>query len=256
MISRSTDIAGALRSRQRGFFLNPFRFGAPAFSPLDLPDLQGWYDASDASTRTLTSGKVSQWRDKSGNANHANQSLATNRYSVAAGSVNGLDAFTGTGAQEMPLTSYVTPASGLLYIFAVGGNTNTSHGTIFGKSTSTTNYYLGILPYSPGFLPDSIYNNSDGIYVELTGLGSAAANGSINLMSCVCTGAGRTAGFNGLTASDAYVTTAPVTGLTGYQVSPTGLTGTVCEMIVGVGALTAPQIASVKSYLKTKWGTP
>lgn len=27
MISRSTDIAGALRSRQRGFFLNPFRFG-------------------------------------------------------------------------------------------------------------------------------------------------------------------------------------------------------------------------------------
>ncbi|GGH62096.1 hypothetical protein GCM10010975_26450 [Comamonas phosphati] len=30
MIERSTDIRAALRSRQRGFLLNPFRFGAPA----------------------------------------------------------------------------------------------------------------------------------------------------------------------------------------------------------------------------------
>lgn len=32
MISRSTDIRGALRSRQRGFLLNPFRFGTSATS--------------------------------------------------------------------------------------------------------------------------------------------------------------------------------------------------------------------------------
>lgn len=30
MICRSTDIKAALRSRQRGFLLNPFRFGTPA----------------------------------------------------------------------------------------------------------------------------------------------------------------------------------------------------------------------------------
>lgn len=249
MISRSTDIAGALRSRQRGFFLNPFRFGAPAFSPLDLPGLEGWFDAADAASRTVVSGKVSQWSDKSGNANHATQTTDTRRYSVSAGGVNGLDAFTGSGDNNMSLKTYITPVSGLLYIFAVGGNTDASNGTVFGWSTSSTNYYLGLFP-------GALYNNSSGTYFQVAGLGSAATNGSINLMSCVCTGTGRTARFNAVSGSDSTVTTAPVTGLTGYNANPTGLTGTVCEMIVGVGALTAPQIAAVNGYLKAKWGTP
>lgn len=40
MISRSTDIRSALRSRQRGFFLNPFRFGPAA------PDNSAFFDAT------------------------------------------------------------------------------------------------------------------------------------------------------------------------------------------------------------------
>lgn len=38
-----------------------------------------WFDAADASTITLTSGIVSQWDDKSGNARHATQSNAAKR---------------------------------------------------------------------------------------------------------------------------------------------------------------------------------
>ncbi len=36
-----------------------------------------WYDASDAATITQAGGKVSEWRDKSGNARHAVQATAT-----------------------------------------------------------------------------------------------------------------------------------------------------------------------------------
>lgn len=42
------------------------------FSPLDLSPAM-WLDASDASTITASSGKVSQWSDKSGNGRHMTQ---------------------------------------------------------------------------------------------------------------------------------------------------------------------------------------
>jgi len=46
------------------------------FSPLDLTP-QLWLDADDASTITASSGNVSQWNDKSGNAYHVSQSTGT-----------------------------------------------------------------------------------------------------------------------------------------------------------------------------------
>lgn len=45
MIDRSTDITAALRSRQRGFLLNPFRFGAPAFTGALDPYTSGLWSA-------------------------------------------------------------------------------------------------------------------------------------------------------------------------------------------------------------------
>ena len=40
----------------------------PEFTPTDAAGLQLWLDASDASTKTLTTGDVTQWDDKSTNA--------------------------------------------------------------------------------------------------------------------------------------------------------------------------------------------
>ncbi len=47
--------------------------GAPAFAPTDISGLQLWLDAADTATITQSGGSVSQWNDKSGNANHATQ---------------------------------------------------------------------------------------------------------------------------------------------------------------------------------------
>lgn len=43
------------------------------FSPLDLPNLRLWLDASDASSITLNGSNVQRWGDKSGNGNHFDQ---------------------------------------------------------------------------------------------------------------------------------------------------------------------------------------
>ena len=56
----------------------------------DAPaQLAAWWDASDASTLTLNSGNVEEWRDKSGNGWHVSQSDAALRPALAAAAING-----------------------------------------------------------------------------------------------------------------------------------------------------------------------
>lgn len=45
-------------------------------TPADLPNLALWLDGMDYNTLTFNSGDISQWNDKSGNANHATQGVA------------------------------------------------------------------------------------------------------------------------------------------------------------------------------------
>ena len=68
---------------------------APAWTPADLgAALSLWLDAADAATVTLNGSTVSQWRDKSGNGNHANQSTAANQPEIGAFTQNGLNLIT------------------------------------------------------------------------------------------------------------------------------------------------------------------
>lgn len=54
--------------------------GAQRWTPKLLgTGLKLWLDADDESTMTLSSGDISEWRDKSGNANHATQTTSTRR---------------------------------------------------------------------------------------------------------------------------------------------------------------------------------
>lgn len=52
--------------------------GGVAWTPLGMIGLQRWYSADDESI-TASNGKVSEWRDKSGNLQHATQSIAANQ---------------------------------------------------------------------------------------------------------------------------------------------------------------------------------
>ncbi|MEQ2008117.1 MAG: hypothetical protein ABMA26_15070 [Limisphaerales bacterium] len=60
----------------KGFF--PHRIPG-AWTPLQLAGLRLWLDSSDAATVHLSGPLVTQWDDKSGQANHASQAAATSR---------------------------------------------------------------------------------------------------------------------------------------------------------------------------------
>ena len=70
------------------------------FSPLDIPDIAFWFDASDASSVTLNGGDVSQINDLSGNGRHAVQGTAGRQPAYTEAAINGLAAIVFTGAND------------------------------------------------------------------------------------------------------------------------------------------------------------
>lgn len=71
-----------------------------AWVPTDLADLYAWYDASDASTITASSGLVSQWNDKSGGGYNLTSS-GVSRPSLITSAQNGKDVLRSSGSNNM-----------------------------------------------------------------------------------------------------------------------------------------------------------
>jgi len=65
--------------------------GYKPFSPTNISSCILWLDADD-NTKTIVTGRISEWRDKSGNDNHFTQTTATNRPYHVTNFVNGLSA--------------------------------------------------------------------------------------------------------------------------------------------------------------------
>jgi len=257
MIHRGTDIKAALRSRQRGFLLNPFRFsgGSGGTTPASLPGLSGWYDASAAAARTVVSGKISQWDDLSGNGNHATQPTSGSRYTLAAASVNGLDAFTGARSAQMGISEIAGLSSAGAYFFCVGGAVAE---TPFVAAMGSFDKSLA-LDLAPG---GSMYAWGDGAgnYITMAGIGAATSDGSINAFA-ICSsssGSSSTAAFNAARyTGGALPGVLSINGITNYtQGGDYTLNGTICEIFFGAAHLTTEQINGAMDYLKAKWGTP
>ena len=77
------------------------------FRPTSIAGCQLWLDGADASQVTYSTGSnISQWKDKSGNANHGSQSTAGQQpyYSTASNAV----VFSGAQVMTCPLSASST----------------------------------------------------------------------------------------------------------------------------------------------------
>lgn len=99
------------------------------FLPSNLSGIVGWWDASLQSSVTTVGSGVSQWRDISGNNNHLNQSVSTNRPNYS-NSINGLKVITFDGTNDFLQSSWSNYAGAdftLIGIFrwnGLGGGTD------------------------------------------------------------------------------------------------------------------------------------
>jgi len=108
-IFESSQSSGALPSAEFISSANTWhllsRIGvSERWDPTATSNIALWFDASDASTITASSGNVSQWRDKSGNDYHVAQSTANKHPKTNTRTINGLNVLDFNGTSQL-LTS-------------------------------------------------------------------------------------------------------------------------------------------------------
>ncbi|MCC7260702.1 MAG: hypothetical protein IT567_06685 [Alphaproteobacteria bacterium] len=99
--------------------LTLLRSSTAAFAPSDVSGLALWLDASASSTLTLSGSDVTNWSDRSGNANHAARASGTQGPNLVTAGQNGKDVidYTHTNGDNMT----VTAASSINNIWDGGG---------------------------------------------------------------------------------------------------------------------------------------
>jgi hypothetical protein len=244
--------------------MNPFRHrrtvamsaggaGTP-FSPLDIPGLVLWLDASQIVG--LNDGDpVATWSDLSGNGNDATQGTASQQPTYQTGEINGLPAVQFDGVDDgMALTAITTSNHTAFAVMkrASGGNTLVlSNNVTFG----------------PGAL---LFYNVDGIFYNLctTGGGSITSTfsgaGTPLLSPAVAVnrwnGTDQSARINGTDLTRITQVGGLSSGswnrIGDRPTNPFFHNGLMAEILLYDSGLSAGDIVRVEAYLRNKWGTP
>jgi hypothetical protein len=171
------------------------------------PSLALWFDANDAASITHSSGAVSQWNDKSGNANHAAQATSGLKptYDATAASNKGAIVFGGGSTQKLlDLTSTLstgtawtvfsvakmTAQSAQAYVLGgsgvglfMGGNLPSDFGEYDGANIRLKTYATAPTIYNAAhvleFSPSTLW--ADGVAVSSYESGSGTLTNSFNL---------------------------------------------------------------------------
>jgi hypothetical protein len=171
------------------------------------PSLALWFDANDAASITHSSGAVSQWNDKSGNANHASQATSGLKptYDATAASNKGAIVF-GAGSTQKLLDLTSTLSTGTAWtVFSVakmtaqsaqayvlggsgvglfmGGNLPSDFGEFDGANIRLKTYASAPTIYNAAhvleFSPSTLW--ADGVAVSSYESGSGTLTNSFNL---------------------------------------------------------------------------
>jgi hypothetical protein len=236
------------------------------FTPTMIPSLALWFDASDQTTITQSSGTVSEWRDKSSNAYSVIQGTASNRPTYATNLLNGLPGV------QLSATSYLyqvgssmpnfssSPAT-TVYMVAKNGSTmpnwniiNTMWFTGISGGTQRYHFSFGYLTTNgiTLFAKGAAVVNPSAYVVPLNsnaiiGFSSSATSNFIfyNGSNTAYASSGALPSANNSTwflFGDARLSTPPVTDENIYE-------------YVGFNTvLTTAQQQAVEGYLATKWG--
>lgn len=226
-----------------------------------------WLDASDPETFSYSSSNViSQWNDKSGNGRHAIQPTTASQPTRVSNVMNGLPAVRFDGSDDF---IYSSPAG------TINGSTNFSIFWTFNYRSNTSDYDPFMTPYASGadrgsfhYVNPSRYGAAYPMYTSSTPWGNydlAAgyqypagsfhtmefhANGQGNPWTVYRNGTLEGSGTTGSTHSD-------LTRLEfGRQSNPSRYSAfDIGEVLIYSSVVTPTQAESIRSYLRSKWGT-
>jgi len=214
-----------------------------SFSPLDISGLQLWLDASDETTITESSGAVSQWDDKSGNANHVSQGVAAGQPTTGTATLNGLNVIRQDGGDAL-LSSNAFLLSSTTYTFLGVWRHTTESFALFGTDADDTFTGLGV----SGVTSTAIDNNFAGVTYRKNGAGVSVATRSevyteYREQACLVG-----IEFTGGAANRQFIPFS-YDGNVAYRPQ-----ADIAEVLVYEGALSTADREALEVYLAQKWG--
>ena len=225
----------------------------PVTDPTTIPGCQLWLDSSDQTTLTLSGSTVTEWRDKSGQANNTTTVTGTPTYSAGQGIVfNGSSYFIGNF--NTPITQTTVTAFAVATLSA--GNTASNRLL----SVGTT----GTPDYTNSESSPIIFGNEQIMYTGRYGAQynsgvSIAAYDTAFLLSVNQYPAYQSMSLNGNTPVSINGSSSAF-NLVNYAVGgelggdPSIYNGTIKEILVYNTGFTDPQRRLVEGYLAWKWG--
>jgi len=236
------------------------------FRPIDVPGCQLWLDAADSSVITIATG-VSQWRDKSGNANNLTQSTTGNQPTHA----SSLITFESNKYLNIPVSVLnnlptwslffvINPTSSSNWILAKQRDFVDTYNVL--SMTLNTNNGGGIQTGSTGFL----YWRSMNAGTQAVST-AAITTSTLQIINLTYDGTNLYLSKNGVLEKTTAGTfaiqndTTPSTYTLGVSIYPGGQIlnpGTtnfsLGEMMIYTSALTSSQRQQIEGYLAHKWG--
>jgi len=230
----------------------PLLFDRQPFLPTLIgTSLKLWLDAADTSTVINTSGNVTSWRDKSGNANNATTSSGSPRTGDTTRNGKNVIDFT-TDQMTLPSAVYTIPSgANTLFVVAKRATETGLIETTIAMATGATSQYFHIFSSTAGF--QSFTNrNAGGGSRSVSGITNT--NFSIAYMRRSSTTQGIAANSTTLSTNTSATDTTPTAAYIGTAASLTlPLIGSIAEIILYNAAITDAQALTVMNYLSRKW---
>jgi len=214
------------------------------FSPLSIAGCQLWLDGSDTTSLTISSGAITQWRDKSGSSNHFAQTSGT----PSSISDNGRSVVNFTSGAIMTSVNQITfTGSSAFFIVSRLNLVNASNAGMLLDFTYMNGYKsirffgpIGILGGTPATFGDEYELANGAYYVNGTFNPSFGSSTYLNVYSIICTVAPSSGGTSYLAFSSSF-----------YE---RYFIGNIAEFLYYPGGITSRQRQQVEGYLAWKWG--
>jgi hypothetical protein len=223
-----------------------------------------WFDAADLSTISVATG-VSEWRDRSGNARHVSQATGANQPTYSEFGFRGRPGITFNGSShQLNGSASITTGTytGAFNVFWVAARTDAIGGTVLAERSSaliassqwvdvSSAYYIS----SDGLNLSSNHQIGLSDFNSLSSAGGIVSHGHVPGSRDVCW-------LNGRSLSVTTGTASNITGSTsafciGNRLDTSlRFTGQICEVLVTLDTLVAPNRVSMEGYLSWKWGIP
>lgn len=243
------------------------RLAVLPFSPLDIAGLVAWWDASDA--RTITdagSGAVSQWNDKSGNGRNLTQSTSGKRPTTGTRTKNSLNVLDFDGSDDQLVYNtpffYALGSMTAFVLFLVDADPTQTLSTLISEHANGANGNEFTCRYKASNLNVAL-NESLSLRYERDGAAGDPTDGSYHIVTWTDTGTTVTDQVDDQSAdTTTYTRTggfSPATFSVGGADllagnSPRAHNGTIAEILIYDDVLSATNIATVKRYLRGRWG--